>query len=89
MAWDGENPIDDHAHILLLVVRDLPEAHHVHDQRIGHRNSPYAQRLSLGWVIVGEACLGKVHTPDFVNVNQTYILENGRPTLFQPCTYDM
>jgi hypothetical protein len=78
-------PIDDTAQILLLVGRDLVEAHHVFDQRTGPRNSPFAQRLCLGWVIVGEACLGKVHQPDVVNVNKTHTLKNGRTSIFTPC----
>lgn len=76
---------DNQSDILLLIGRDLLEAHHVLDQRIGPRNSPYAQRLPLGWVVVGESCLGKVHKPDFVNVNKTYLLGNGREMIFKPC----
>ena len=60
--------IDPAADILLLIGRDLIEAHHVLDQKIGPRNSPYAQKLSLGWVIIGETCLGKMHRPDAINV---------------------
>lgn len=71
------SPLDAESNILLLIGRDLIEAHHVHDQRIGPRNSPYAQKLSLGWVVIGETCLGKVHRPDMVNVKKTYILGNG------------
>ncbi|MES9882937.1 MAG: hypothetical protein ABW185_18875 [Sedimenticola sp.] len=78
-------PVEQHTPVLLLIGRDLPEAHHVLDQRIGLQNSPYAQRLNLGWVIVGETCLGKVHTPKRVNVNKTHLLANGRSTLFEPC----
>lgn len=77
--------LDDNAEILLLIGRDLPEAHHVLDQLTGPLNSPYAQRLRLGWVIVGECCLGKVHTPDLINVNKTNVLRNGRPSIFKPC----
>lgn len=45
--------LDENAGILLLIGRDLPEAHHVHDQNVGPTGSPYGQRLSLGWVIIG------------------------------------
>lgn len=62
-------PLEDHADVLLLIDRDLPEAHLILDQRIGPKGTPYAQRLQLGWVIIGETCLGKVHRPDSVNVN--------------------
>ncbi|MES9882784.1 MAG: hypothetical protein ABW185_18100 [Sedimenticola sp.] len=78
-------PVEDGTPLLLLIGRDLPEAHHVLDQRIGLRNTPYAQRLNLGWVIVGETCLGKVHKPQHVNVNKTHLLTNGRTTIFEPC----
>ena len=54
------NPLDNRAQILLLIGRDLMEAHHVIDHRIGPKGSPYAQRLKLGWVVVGETCLGKL-----------------------------
>ena len=80
------SPLDAESNILLLIGRDLIEAHHVHDQRIGPRNSPYAQKLSLGWVVIGETCLGKVHRPDTVNVKKTYILGNGRESIFKPCS---
>lgn len=31
------------------------------DQRNGKNNAPYAQRLDLGWVIVGDVCLSPNH----------------------------
>lgn len=52
-------PIDPNAKIMLLIGRDVTKAHHVLDQRIGFGNQPYAQKLSLGWTIIGETCLGK------------------------------
>lgn len=36
-------------------------------------------------MIVGEACLRKVHRPEYINVNKTYLLANGRPSVFEPC----
>ena len=72
-------PLDNYANILLLLGRDIPEAHHVLDQRIGMLGSPYAHKLRLGWIIIGEACLGKTHQPDIVNVNKTRLLRDGRP----------
>ena len=75
--------------ILLLIGRDLPEAHHIFEQRIGPRNSPFAQRLGLGWVVVGDVCTGKAHKPDLVNVLKTCILEDGRPTIFPQCDYKL
>ncbi|XP_062581855.1 uncharacterized protein LOC134243624 [Saccostrea cucullata] len=72
------------ARTLLLIGRDLPGAHHVLDQRVGSGNEPFAQRLRLGWIIVGETCLGKVHR-NRISVNKTFVLDNGRPTVFRPC----
>lgn len=77
--------LDTEASILLLIGRDLPEAHHVFDQRIGSKGAPYGQKLPLGWVVVGETCLGGIHRTDSVNVNKTFLLSNGRSSLFQPC----
>ena len=78
-------PINPEFDIILLIGRDLIEAHHVQDQRIGPRGSPYAQKLSLGWVIIGETCLGKRHRADSVSVKKTYVLRSGRPSIFEPC----
>ncbi|XP_069129320.1 uncharacterized protein [Argopecten irradians] len=77
--------LDNKAQILLLIGRDLPEAHHVLEQRTGSRGSPYAQRLQLGWVIVGETCLGQVHKSDVFNVKKTFVLKDGRHSMFPPC----
>lgn len=55
--------IDAQADILLLIGRDMMPAHHVMDQRIGGDNKPYdGQTLRLEWAIIGESCLGLVHT---------------------------
>lgn len=82
-------PLDSDAQILLLIGRDLGEAHHVYDQRTGPQHTPYAQKLALGWVVIGETCLGKVHVPDKVNVNKTFVLQNGRTSICKPCTSDI
>ena len=78
-------PVDDNAEIQLLIGRDLIEAHHVFDQRTGPEHTPFAQRLSLGWVIIGETCLNGVHQPNSIVVNKTSVLPDGRPTLFTSC----
>ena len=65
--------LDLNINIELLIGRDLTEAHHVIDQVTGSRGLPFAQKLSLGWVIIGEVCLGRMHRPDMVNVNKIYI----------------
>ena len=79
-------PLEIQTPTLILIGRDLPEAHHVSSQLTGPKGSPYAQKLKLGWVIVGETCLGKIHKSNHVNVNKTYLLHNGRASHFQPCT---
>ena len=71
--------------ILLLIGGDLLPAHHSMDQEIGNGNETYAQRLSLGWVIVGETCLALVHQADVLNVCKNHILLHGRNLLFEPC----
>ncbi|KAI4876335.1 hypothetical protein NFI96_002704 [Prochilodus magdalenae] len=79
-------PLDPEAQILLLLGRDILQVHKVRDQRNGPNNAPYAQRLDLGWVIVGEACLGAAHKPRDASVFRTQVLENGRHSYFTPCT---
>ncbi|XP_062614379.1 uncharacterized protein LOC134276120 [Saccostrea cucullata] len=78
-------PVEESIDIELLIGRDLIMAHHVLDHRIGKDNLPYGQQLPLGWVIIGNVCLGMMHSPDVVNVNKTTILSNGRPTTMIPC----
>lgn len=76
---------DANADILLLLGRDVGEVHHVLDQVIGPTGLPFAQRLSLGWVVIGELCLGQVHAPKVLNVYKTHVLKDGRTSLFEPC----
>ncbi len=78
--------IDPSAAILILLGRDIPRAHKDRERCNGPHDAPYAQRLDLGWVIVGEVCLGRAHKPDCVNVYRTNVLSNGRTSLFDPCT---
>nr|XP_020483745.2 uncharacterized protein LOC109978925 [Labrus bergylta] len=78
-------PLDPKANILLLLGRDIIQVHKVHEQRNGPLLAPFAQRLALGWVIVGEVCLDGAHKPSSVNTFRTNILENGRPSLMSPC----
>ncbi|KAI4874451.1 hypothetical protein NFI96_005580 [Prochilodus magdalenae] len=77
--------LDPHAPILLLLGRDIIRAHKVRRQVNGPHNAPYAQKLDLGWVIVGDVCVGDVHKPPLVHSYYTNVLRNGRPSLFQPC----
>lgn len=45
---------------------------------------PFTQRSDLGWVIVGDVCLGNAHKVN-VSVFKTNLLENGRPSYLTPC----
>lgn len=79
-------PLDPTAEILLLLGREVLRVHKVRQQINGPGNSPFAQRLDLGWVVVGDVCLDGVHKPTQVNTYKTFILENGCTSYFQPCT---
>ena len=79
-------PLDTSAPILILLGRDILSLHKVREQRNGPHNTPYAQRLDLGWVIVGELCLGGAHKTEGVNVYKTHVLQNGRSSFLKPCT---
>ena len=56
------------------------------DQIVGPDGTPFAQKLGLGWVIIGQVCLGQIHLDCVVNCNKTYLLQNGRPSVFSPCS---
>ncbi|XP_023805499.1 uncharacterized protein LOC110017230 [Oryzias latipes] len=77
--------LDSSAAILLLLGRDVLRVHKVRSQINGPHNAPFAQKLDLGWVIVGDVCLGSIHQPSEVTSLKTHILTNGRTTLFPPC----
>ncbi|XP_076869614.1 uncharacterized protein LOC143519746 [Brachyhypopomus gauderio] len=77
--------VDPNAPILLLLGRDILRVHKVREQINRPHNSPYAQRLDLGWVIVGEACLEAVHKSAEANVYKASVLPNGRATFLRPC----
>ncbi|XP_054652021.1 uncharacterized protein LOC129192244 [Dunckerocampus dactyliophorus] len=79
-------PLDPNANILLLLGRDILRVHKVRDQISGLGNAPFAQRLDLGWVIIGDVCLRGAHRPSQVSSYKTCILENGRTSHLQPCT---
>ena len=54
------------------------------EQINGPHDSPFALKLDLGWVLIGDVCLGNSHKPS-VQSYKTNILDNGRPSLFTPC----
>ena len=41
-------------------------------------DAPYAQRLDLGWVIIGEVCIEAAHKPSGIQNYRTNALENQR-----------
>ena len=93
MAHPNHRPIADlipavkpDTDILLLIGRDVPALHKVRESRNGKENSPWGQRLDLGWVILGNACLDGVHRPDDRSSFKTHILQDGRPSIFKPCS---
>lgn len=77
-------PLDPSADILLLLGRDVIQAHKVRRQINGPNEAPYAQQLDLGWVIIRDVCLSVAHRPT-VNSYKTNILDNGRPSFLVPC----
>jgi hypothetical protein len=79
----------DNVEVESLIVRDLIDAHIVQDQRERTRGMPYGQKLPLGWVIIGPVCFDALHIPEMITVNKTIILENGRPSILQPCENKM
>ncbi len=76
--------LDPDAQILVLLGRDMIRVHKARQQINGPHNAPFAQRLDLGWVIVGDVCINRAHKP-MVSVFKTNILDNGRPSLLTPC----
>ncbi|XP_053323801.1 uncharacterized protein LOC128497662 [Spea bombifrons] len=77
--------INHQAQIILLLGRDILQVRKVRHHINGPHNAPFAQRLDLGWVIIGDVCLGRTHAPTSVTSMLTNMLENGRPSLYQAC----
>ena len=50
--------MDESSDILLFIGHNVPEANNVLDQRLGPWKAPFAQRMRLGWVIVGDVFYG-------------------------------
>lgn len=75
--------IDPNTKILLLLGRDIVRLHKVWQQISGPHNAPFTQRSDLGWVVVGDVCLGNAHKTN-VSVFKTNVLENGRPSNLKP-----
>ncbi|CAG2251788.1 unnamed protein product [Mytilus edulis] len=77
---ERQEPLLDNGGERKKINEDIPKI-------IGKDHEPYAQRLRLGWTIIGEACLGLVHTSDVITVNKTSVLPNQEITL-KPCEYN-
>ena len=71
--------LDPNAQILLLLGRDILQVHKVRDHRNGPDNAPYAQRLDLGWVVIGD---GTVHKSKGISTYRTNVLEKAPPSHF-------
>ena len=54
-------------------------------RRLGPKNSPFAQELKLGWVVIGDVCLGKSHRPAAVSELKTNVISCERRSVLQPC----
>ncbi len=50
----------------------------------GPQNAPFANKTDLGWLIVGDVCLGNSHKPAVLSY-KTHMLDNGRTSYFSPC----
>lgn len=59
--------------------------HKVLEQRNGPRHAPFAQKLALGWVIVGNVCLDGAQKTFEVNAFKTSIFVNECPSQMRPC----
>ena len=77
--------LDKEAEVLLLVGRDIPALHKIHESHNWPRNVPWSQRLDLGWVVLGKTCLNGAHKPVEISTFKTQVLYNGQPSLFIPC----
>ncbi len=76
--------MDDNAQILMLLGRDALRVHKVRRQINGPHNAPFAIKRDLGWLIVGDVCLGNSHKPTVLSY-KTHVLDNGRTSYFSPC----
>lgn len=76
-------PLDQAADILLLLGRDIICAHK------GNTNdpydAPYAQKLGLGWVIIGDVCIWGAQKTNKVSAMNTCILYSRKQTYLTLC----
>lgn len=76
--------MDDSAQILMLLDRDTLRVHKVRRQINGPHNAPFVIKTDLGWLIIGDVCLGNSHKPSVLSC-KTHMLDNGRTSYFSPC----
>ena len=85
-------PLDETANIHLLIGRDAPELLKVREFRNGPKGTPWAQRLSLGWTIIGQMCLDLAGGPTHVLVRRTNLVPanfiNSRRRIVEPQYYE-
>ncbi|XP_073471088.1 uncharacterized protein [Aquarana catesbeiana] len=79
--------MDMNAEILILLRRDILRVHKVRKQCNGPDDAPYAQKLDLGWVIVGDVCLDTMCMSPEIHSFKTYMLGNGRASHFKQCPH--
>ncbi|ETE63496.1 Octapeptide-repeat protein T2, partial [Ophiophagus hannah] len=77
--------LDPQAQIVLLLGRDILQVHKARAQINGPHYALYSQKLELGWVIIGDTCLGSMHKPTSISSMLTSTWENRHPSIFQPC----
>lgn len=86
-------PLDETADIHLLIGRDAPELLKVREFKNGLKGTPWAQKLSLGWTIIGQMCLDLVGGPTHVLVRRTNLLSasptNSRSRMVEPQCYEL
>ena len=86
-------PLDETADVHLLIGRDAPELLKVREFRNGPKGTPWAQKLSLGWTIIGQMCLDLVGGPTHVLVRRTSLLSasptNSRSRMEEPQCYEL
>ena len=66
--------LDENAEIDLLIERDAPELLKVREFRNGPKGTPWAQRISLGWTIIGQMCLDLAGALVYVRACRTSLL---------------
>lgn len=57
--------------VTLLLGRDIIRAHNGRERYNGPHDAPYAQKLDLGWVIIGDVCTGGAHQTSTVSTMKT------------------